>query len=68
MVEMPNGTWSSGVKYLKELVKKDVVLKKLTVSQAAEVFYLELEKQAEERDNSEALLATLQFWARGVCK
>jgi hypothetical protein len=65
---MPDGTWSSGVKYLKELVKKDVVLKKLTVSQAAEVFYLELEKQAEERDNSEALLSTLQFWASGVCK
>jgi hypothetical protein len=65
---MPEGTWSSGVSYTIELVKTDVAERRLSVPGAAQAFAVELERQALGRDETEALLATLQFWARGVCK
>jgi hypothetical protein len=67
-VATPDGTWSVGAAALTKRVSEAVAARELSVPGAAQAFAIALEKQAMLTDETEALLSTLQFWARGVCK
>ncbi len=68
MAPIPDGSWSAGASALTERIANAVAAGELSVPGAAHAFSVAMGQQALLLDDSEALRATMQVWAQGLCQ